>query len=126
MDPQTIGRTNDESFLVRRPCVVLLLASLGIVLFSAWAAIGPVHRNDIPRYWSFDFFMTVLSGPLGYFFSYPNPSTSDYAIAGILTVVFGAVIIRYLRRPSKVVAYVAFVLMFIWVWSGVGVTFAWV
>jgi hypothetical protein len=106
--------------------MVVLLSWAAAVLFSAWAANGPIHRSDIAPFWNFEFFMMTLMGPLAVFFGWPGASAGDYIIAILVTVALAYVTLRLLRRPDRPIAFAFIALMVVWILCGLGITYAWV
>jgi len=107
------------------------VAALWLLLFAAAAmcAIGPVHRNDLPGYWSSDFFLTTALGPL-VVFRWPYPairlSTSDYVASVLLAVLVVGWSILEATRPRRWTLGVLVLLLGVWLLHGLGVTYAWV
>jgi hypothetical protein len=102
---------------------------LVVIAASAASAFGPVHRKDIQSYWSADFFLTTVLGPLAVFrWPYPaiEPHVSDY----VISISFSAFVISwtllYMFRPSRWSFGILAGLMAIWLLVGLGVTYAWV
>lgn len=119
-------KTESVPVVLRKPGLIVLLMWIGGAILAAWAAVGPVHRTDIPPYWSFEFFIKILLGPLAIFFGSLKPSVSDCIIAILCTVVLLAGTLFYIRRPGWLTATLLFALVSIWLFFGMCVAYAWV
>jgi hypothetical protein len=111
---------------MRKPVAIVLLSWLGVFVVAAWAAVGPIHRDDIPTYWSPQFFVTTVLGPLSRFFAWPNPSASDLIFSSLFALALLVATTWYVRRPSKLAAAAFIALTGFWLLLGLSITYAWV
>jgi hypothetical protein len=100
-----------------------------LVAAAAMCAFGPVHRSDLPRHWSGDFFLTTVLGPLAVF-HWPYPavrlSSWDYvASVGFAVLVAGSSLLQAIR-PKKWTLCILIALLALWLLLGLSVTYAWV
>ena len=102
---------------------------LVVITASAASAFGPVHRNDIPSYWSADFFLTTVLGPLAVF-RWPYSAIEPHVLDYVLSIAFSVFVISwtllYMVRPNRWTFGVLAGLMAFWLLLGLGVTYAWV
>lgn len=110
--------------LTKKPVAIVLFSWIAVLVLSALSSFGPVHRNDIPTYWSPQFFLTTVLGPLSAF-AWPNPTTTDLVLSVIVALAMLASTIWLIRRPSKFAA-VLFITLTCWVLLGLSTTYAWV
>jgi hypothetical protein len=111
---------------MKKPVKIVLAALLGLVLVAALAALGPVHRRDIPTYWSMQSFFTILLGPLSVFFAWPKPSLMDYVGAVLAATGFLAAVLFFARRPQMLTACVVVIIACFWLLLGLSAAFAWI
>ena len=100
-----------------------------VVGLAALSSFGPVHRNDLPRYWSGNSFSTTVLGPLAVF-RWPYPQVHLYTWEYVASVGFGVFIaawtLWYVFRPRKWTLGILVALLAMWLLIGMGVTYAWV
>ena len=96
------------------------------LLFASWAAVGPVHRNDLLPYWNRDFFLTIIKGPLSDFIAQQPSSSADRIGTVFFTICLLAAMVWHLRQPSIASALTYTFLMLLWLLIGLGITYAWV
>jgi hypothetical protein len=119
------SRINMMRGIFTKPAALVLIAWFGIFCIAAWAAFGPVHRNDIPRFWSPRSFVSIVLGPVSVFLE-PNPTMGDRIGAVVLALSLTGATLWYLCRPSVWAAWVFIVLTNFWLLLGLAGTFAWV
>ena len=111
---------------VTKPIAILLLSWLGVLVLAALAAVGPIHRHDIPIYWSHRSFVTTILGPLSGLFAWPDPSASDLIFSVVVALALLSSAVWLVRRPSKLAAAVFLALTGFWLLLGLSISYAWV
>jgi hypothetical protein len=99
------------------PVFVVAAVWLGALAFAAWAAFFPV-------YWSQENFVNIVSGP--WCVRWPNASSAERILAGLLTVALIAGTVRFVTKPSGPSACILLGLTAFWLLLGLAATFAWV